>query len=588
MKIINKIFSIAILILEGLQPIQCQDSGDAIIWKALKDEVKRDMDSLHTMNGPKPCFISVKLDDVYSIYVNATLGGIVQSDENTVRSWGDRLLVGTYKLNDENFTGMNNNDQPRMEPDNLPVENDYDGIRRTYWLSLDKVYRSASLNYNEKLECIHKKEADGSAIEIADFSEAPNIISKDVPVFLVDSLDRIEKFVSNLSGEFIKYPSLINSSVQFNLVVVSVYFVNSEGTEVKNQIPIVKLSTHAGIYDDFGSSLSDGIQYCAKDFKSLPSLDRLRNDIHSLADYLDKLSKAPHFDESYNGPVLLEGQSSMKSFLKALFNNENSLIAYREELISTAQNQLYYSRNRNSLETKIGKNIAPKSFTIKDMPGLQKYNNTVLIGGYKIDAEGVVPPDTMVLIENGILRNLLSSRTPSRTVPASNGHRRYSISQAGTTEQVAPGNIMIITTDGQSKESLKQKLINDAKDLGLDYAFIVRPLIESDGSVPEQVIRINIETGKEELIRANYQPDMNNVSFRDLASCSKSSKAFNFLYTGSNTDAMNIGGGGASMTLRGIPMSLITPESVLISKGKINGDKKPIAGHKPEVPNPLE
>jgi len=398
----------------------------------------------------------------------------------------------------------------------------------------------------------------------------------------------VKKLACDLSAEFYKFPSLFNSAVQINQLLVNVYFVNSEGTEVKSQIPFIKLTFHAGVFDEFGSAINDGMQYYAKDIHGLPAVKQIRADIQSLAHYLLSIEKAPHFDENYSGPVLLVGQPSMRSYMKALFNSENSLIAFREDLVSAGQSQLYYSRNRNALETKLGKMIAPKTFTIKDVPSAQIFQNISLLGGYKIDAEGVVVPDTLILVENGVLRNLMGSRTPTKNVPNSNGHRRFNISQGGTTEQVAPGNIFISSTEGQSMESLKQKLIDQAKELGLDYAFIIRPIIESDAMVPEEIIKINVENGNEERVRAIYQPDMGNVSFRDLANCSKKVKAFNLLYNGNYMDAMNSARMSSSGSIAGIPMSIVSPEAVLITKGKITTDKKQISGNKPEVPNPLE
>lgn len=569
------------------QWIKAQDKGNSIIWKALEDEIRRDMDSLHTVDGPKPCFISASLEDMYSISVKSSLGGTLQADENKTRSWGCRLLVGSYKLNDENFTGLDNGDPTEFQPDNLPLDNDYYGIRRTFWAGLDQTYRSASRNYNQKIESIKKKEIDQSALEIADFADAPRVISREVPPFSIVGKDSLERYARRLSAAFRDYPGMVSSMVFIDLLVVNVYFVNSEGSEVRSQIPLLRLAFRASVYDEFGTALSNGFQYVAESLSSLPDEAILRENIRELAGYLDKLKAAPHFDDSYTGPVLFEGQSSTKVFLRALFNSENSMVAYREELVSSDKSQLYYSRNRNAFEARIGRVIAPKGFTIKDLPGSNAYDGVPLIGGYSVDAEGVRPPAELVLVENGVLKNLLSSRTPSRAIDASNGHYRFSVSQIGCTEQVAPSNILISSAEGRPDDSLKQQLIRKAKDQGLDYAILVKPLAGSNGNVPELVYKVDLQTGAEELIRAGYELDMGNVTFRDLASCSNKVSVHNMLFQGSNSDRVN-NFSGTAQGIAGIPMSIIAPDAVLVDRARVTGDKKPIAGKNPPVPNPVQ
>ena len=154
MKLINIFFIYTLCLFASLTQVSAQKSDETIIWKALKDEVKRNMDSLNLKNGPKTCFISVTLDNINSISINSELGSIVQSNENKARSLSYRLLVGSYKLNDENFTGLNNNPTPHLDPESLPIDNDYNGIRRTFWAVLDNSYRTATKNYLEKIESL--------------------------------------------------------------------------------------------------------------------------------------------------------------------------------------------------------------------------------------------------------------------------------------------------------------------------------------------------------------------------------------------------------------------------------------------------
>jgi TldD protein len=69
------------------------------------------------------------------------------------------------------------------------------------------------------------------------------------------------------------------------------------------------------------------------------------------------------------------------------------------------------------------------------------------------------------LIENGILKNLLATRTPVKGVTQSNGHARGG--------GAAPSVIQISSTKKESMAQLKQELINAAKEEGLPFGYIV-------------------------------------------------------------------------------------------------------------------
>jgi TldD protein len=82
-----------------------------------------------------------------------------------------------------------------------------------------------------------------------------------------------------------------------------------------------------------------------------------------------------------------------------------------------------------------------------------------------MDEEGVACRDVS-LIENGILKGLLSSRTPAKSGEQSNGHAR-----AGG---VVPSVIQVASSNKKSFQQLKEELINAAKEEGLAFAYMVR------------------------------------------------------------------------------------------------------------------
>ena len=64
-----------------------------------------------------------------------------------------------------------------------------------------------------------------------------------------------------------------------------------------------------------------------------------------------------------------------------------------------------------SLEKRIGARILPRSFSVYDDPGPEKFVDTLLAGAYTFDDEGV-PAQRVQLVEEGVLKTLLLSRAP--------------------------------------------------------------------------------------------------------------------------------------------------------------------------------
>jgi hypothetical protein len=96
-----------------------------------------------------------------------------------------------------------------------------------------------------------------------------------------------------------------------------------------------------------------------------------------------------------------------------------------------------------------------------------------------------MPARDVTLIENGILKNLLTSRTPVKGVePQSNGHGRGGAA--------VPSVVKVISTNKKTHEQLKQQLIDAAKEEGLEFGYIVKgvtPVTETQSSESDPLER---------------------------------------------------------------------------------------------------
>ena len=141
----------------------------------------------------------------------------------------------------------------------------------------------------------------------------------------------------------------------------------------------------------------------------------------------------------------------------------------------------------NPFMSKINMKVAANFLSLKAVPTMKDYNQKPLLGAYGMDDEGVQSRD-ISLIENGMLKNLLSSRAPVKGAEQSSGHVRGG--------GVTPSVIQITSSNKKSYAQLKQDLINAAKEEGLAFGYIVRGVtpaseaLSDDADAVESILQL--------------------------------------------------------------------------------------------------
>jgi hypothetical protein len=581
MKWYRKIFINAGLIIvcgSSFQTGYSQQLTDSLIPSAMRDELQRNLTSVAEGKIEKPFFISYTIANARSTVISATLGAISSSNRQSYKDWQVRLMVGDYDINDENF----NYNQPeemifkRSIP--MPVDNDYSGIRRSLWLTTNNVYESAAETYKNKIALIEHKQLGDSALEIPDFSHAPVVHFKRPD--LSSGLDQVqlEEKARELSAIFKEYQEIYSSSITINVFESMVYFINSEGTEVQFPCNITTLTILAGTMSDDSERLNRSITYTVDLPEKLPENEAIKNDIRKLLENIQDLKIADRFEDEYTGPILIIGEAAAESMESFLFAGSDALIAYRETLESSDQMNMYYEHNDNSLQSKINKQIISKDITITAQPFLEEYRGTALLGAFRVDAEGVIPPDNLILVERGVLKTLLNGRTPSRYVPESNGHMRFSYNFRGLTSQVGPGVIKISSKTTYSIEDLKKELIKQAQEQGLEYAIIIRSLDVGGSDKPYNYFKVNVSDGEEKIIRSARLKNMSLQALKRSPLFSDSILIHNTLLATNNDEGRG---------LSGIPSSFILPKAILVQEAELESYRKPLTSMLPIINNPV-
>ena len=202
-----------------------------VIQKAMQDEIERSMKELQLDSLQKPCYVSCSIDDITMYSITAVLGGIVNSNELTSRTKGNRVLVGTYELNDES---LDNNlfSTPEMNDIPVPLDDDYLGVRRALWVSIDNVYKNAAHQHAKNVQAWKEQKKPLEEIPHRVFAKLPAVKIQKDNVFAPFDKKQWESNLRQLTQRFIKsaYPT---STLSFNYIRGYNYFESSEGTSLK-------------------------------------------------------------------------------------------------------------------------------------------------------------------------------------------------------------------------------------------------------------------------------------------------------------------------------------------------------------------
>ncbi len=535
-----------------------QSERDSIFMTALRDELRRNMEGLEDPEAGKPFFISYSLLNGIMTHSEAVMGALTGSSSVDIGDWYLRLMMGSYERNDENFV------DPLASPERAsliqlpcPVESDYSSIRKAFWWNTDNVFRSATRNYITKLRALEEFPLDEESAKLPDYSRADA-----VKIAIPGSITRISKkqtdeIARDLSSVFRNYEGIYRSEASVTAFSSTVYMVNAEGSEVRIPLNLCMVIVMAQVKTQDDEILSDQITFIASLPASLPPADTMKQAAVKLGEYLLQIKRASESQEEYIGPVLLLHQASSDAFLYGLFGGENNLIAVREPLVYNMKKSMV-PREKVSFETRMGKRIISRDLTVTAFPRLEQYNGTELLGSLQVDAEGVVPPEEILLVENGMLKNLLCSRIPTPKIDRSNGHNRIGFRAGGFGFEDAPSVISISTSAGYSHTGLEQQLATLGNEKGLESVYMIRPLIVSASYSPLFFYRLDLPSGEKTLVKPLH---LTGISINDLNKrifASKSLFVNNTLF-----GTFSQGSGGYP---EGVPVSMIVPDALLLEE----------------------
>lgn len=480
----------AILLLPALFVGQSAPPADPVM-RAMADELQRSVEELQFRDLEKPYFIQYVIVDQEQYQASATFGALTASDWSRGRALQAQVRVGDYEFDNSEFVGGGVPQASNGVLVPTVMDNDYDVIRHALWLATDAAYKQSVEQLARKLAFVKNKVREE---QIPDFSKEAAV--RAVAPRMNMRLDQAvwEKQLREWSSIFREFPEIAQSNVTLRALMAHKYIVNSEGTRTLQPSLVVSVEVNAGVQATDGMRMSYSVPFNARSFDKLPSAEEIRAGIRTLAGDLTALRSAPVLDDDYSGPVLFTGQASSEMFARVLAPN------FSGQRLPLSERDTQGSGNRSELVERMNRPVLPEFFSVFDDPTEQRIGNQELIGYYEIDDQGV-PARKVSLVENGVLRNLLMARRPTRDFPQSNGHGRSGV-PGRETAQI--GNLIIQATEGKSYEELKRNLLEMCRAERLEYGIIVKAL---DGSgrgpigSPVLAYKAYVADGREELIR---------------------------------------------------------------------------------------
>lgn len=471
-------------------PFVSSAQEDNVILRAMKDEMARSTSELKYENHEKPFYISYTVDDARVFSVYSSLGGLFGSRDFRTREKGVRILVGDYDFNDESLDN-NQYSEPSAHEIEMPLEDDYYGIRRSLWTSTDNVYKGAAQKFKKHQATLKEKNKPLSEIPHRTFAKFPaHQTHQPIPEYTIDR-KKWEDQCKVLSSYFKEIESLESSSVFVTFSRTIRYFVNSEGTTAIIPETIASFHCNGQVKSKQNTAINAQTTRYARTLDELPPFAELQKEVRDIVEKLKNTMETKPLEDEYTGPVLFIGESVVQVFTNTVFSLTAS---------NTLQGQDNYSPETGSTtENKVGKNYIDPSITIKATPGLKSFQGQAVIGNFTMDAEGVKSPDETILVEKGILRTLMNDRSLTKPDQVANGFND------------GPGVIQVSLESGTTISSLKEKLMAAAKAEGLDFAIMVKGKASPMGQT--EIYKVDLATGREELLSPGR---MNAIQPKDL------------------------------------------------------------------------
>lgn len=517
------------------------------VLRVLSEELTRNFSVLKEKADPPPYFLAYSVTDEDFAVVSASFGAITSSSRTRTAGLDVSVRVGSPKL--DNYHRVRGDRGQFTTGTAVVIEDNPLALKRRLWMDTDRTYRLAAerlikIRTNSEVKVKEEDQSD-------DFSEAPAAVFSEAPPKLKFDAGQWSARVRKLSAEFAKYPGVLTSNVSVLAQLETKYLATTEGTRLQHGRGFARVIVSAVARAQDGMDLTTSETFEAVDSRDLPKDEVILASIGRIAKDLTGLLKAPVVDP-FVGPAILSGRAA-GVFFHEIFGHR--VEGHRQKDETEGQT---FTRSVNSP-------VLPEFLSVVFDPTRRKVGGIDLNGWYRYDDEGVAARPVSV-VENGILKTFLMSRSPIQGFPFSNGHGRR---QSGLEVVSRQSNLLVESsrkvTDGKLREMLIAEIKRQNKPYGLYFENITggytttgRQGIQAFKVIPLVVYRVFPDGRPDELVRGADIVGTPLSSFARILATSDRQEVFNG-YCGAESGS--------------VPVSAVSP-ALLISEIEIEKKQK--------------
>jgi len=413
----------------------------------IRDELQRNFSVLKQKADPPPYFMSYTVTDLESQVIGTSLGVINDQTKGHIRYLDITIRVGNPKLDNYHASG---GQRIRFTPGAvIPLDDVPDALRRKIWLETDRTYRLVSRRYVEIKSNAQSqvKAADDSA----DFSSEEPAVHEETPPHLKFADEEWMTRLKKWSGDLAHNVGVLNSSIDLALLRETKYLVSTEGTRLQTGRTFANVAIEARGKAPDGMDLETMETFQGSDLSRLPKPEVIDAGVAHVGGDLSKLLRAPAA-EPYIGPAILSGRAA-GVFFHEIFGHR--VEGHRQKDESEGQ----------TFTKAVGTPVLPDFLSVTFDPTRRTIGSVDLNGYYTYDDEGVKSAP-VVVVQNGVLKTFLLSRSPIEGFPHSNGHGRRQVGMEVVSRQ---SNLIVESTKKVSDQKLREMLIAEIKRQNKPY-----------------------------------------------------------------------------------------------------------------------